>query len=216
MSSAEIVITNKVKCAYHAAVIAMGLRMNLMELVMIPLTSVTVKMVLKGRNVCPAKVNTTKVEMNVFLAIAILMVDQVIHVTLLENVLVVKLDTLETNVSPAKVVTTKVIINVFLAIAIPMVDQVSHVTLLEHVLLVNLDTLVTNVSSAKPVTTEVEINVNVATAIPMDDQVFHVTLLEHVVVNQDTVEANVIPARVTGTLVTTKVEINVKVRKYNS
>ena len=46
----------------------------------------------------------------------------------------------------------------------------------------------------------------------MDDQVFHVTLLEHVVVILDTVEANVSPAKV----VTTKVEINVKVSKYNS
>ena len=117
-----MVITNKMKCAYHVTAIVMGLQMNLMETVMIRLTSVTVKMVLKGRNVNPAKVNTTKVEMNVFLAIAIHMVDQVIHVTLLEYVLDAKLDIVETNVSPVTVIITEVVMNVCLAIAILMVD----------------------------------------------------------------------------------------------
>ena len=46
-----MVITSKMKCAYHVTAIAMGLQMNLMENVIILLTSVTVKMVLKGRNV---------------------------------------------------------------------------------------------------------------------------------------------------------------------
>ena len=64
-----------------------------------------VKLDILGANVILAKVVTTKLEMNVKLAIVIAMDDQAIHVALMEHVLV-KLDILEANVSPANVITT--------------------------------------------------------------------------------------------------------------
>ena len=70
-----------------------------------------VKLDILEANVSPAKVITTKLKINVKLAIVIAMEDQAFHVALTEYALVI-LDILEANVSLAKRVITKEVINV--------------------------------------------------------------------------------------------------------